>query len=73
MEKEQDSLTLYKFKKEFILLKKTEPRGQSGLEQNESLRAYPCVLKTINHSHCLLSQFQEEEKIQKGEVWLCTK
>ena len=51
--------------KELVLLKKTELWGKSGLEQNESSRAYPYLFKTINQSQCLLRQFQEE-KIQKG-------
>ena len=61
MEKEQVSLTLYKLNKEFILLKKTEPRGKSGLEQNESLRAYPYLFKTINQS-----QFQKDKKYKRA-------
>ena len=39
----------------------TEPWGKSGLEQNESSRAYPYLFKTKNQSHCLLRQFQEEK------------
>ena len=45
-----------------MLLNKTKPWGKSGLEQNESSRAYHYLFKTINQSQCLLRQFQEEYK-----------